>query len=224
MKIHFVTEGTLNEYWEGAKKAACDLLVFGFEGLGEVDYRRELAGETAKLEDMAILSREAGCTVVAGGVTDSCGARYLSAAVAEGGRILGVADMLHVAEGQPYKGGAHLKVFDTAAGKLGICVGEDLFYPSVAETFSLCDADLIVCVFGGAEDFAPQLMLRACAFVSGVPACMCAAGIAQVAEPNGEICMRAAKRECSHAVEYEREYRLTTVRARGRTRRVREDY
>ena len=81
MKIHFVTEGSIDAYWEGGKKAACDLLLFGFEGLGEVDYRRELAGESEKLADMAILSREAGCTVVAGGVNLSCGARYKSAAV-----------------------------------------------------------------------------------------------------------------------------------------------
>ena len=86
MKIRFVTEGSLNEYWEGAKRADCDLLVFGFDGLGEVDYRRELAGETSKLEDMAILSREAGCTVVSGCFTDSCGVRHKSAAIAEKGR------------------------------------------------------------------------------------------------------------------------------------------
>ena len=64
MKIHFVTEGSVNEYWENSKKTACDLLAFGFGGLGEVDYRRELSGETNKLEDMAIMSRELDCTVV----------------------------------------------------------------------------------------------------------------------------------------------------------------
>ena len=224
MKIHFVTEGSIDAYWEGGKKAACDLLLFGFEGLGEVDYRRELAGESEKLADMAILSREAGCTVVAGGVTLSCGARYKSAAVAEKGRILGVADMLYVEEGQLYRGGAHLKVFDTAAGKIGVCVGEDLFYPSLAEAFSLCDADLIVSIFGGAEDFAPQLMLRACSFTAGVPACMCAAGIAQAAEPSGDIALRAARRECSYSLEYAREYSLVTLRARGRHRKQRGDY
>ena len=57
MRIYFVTEGTLNEYWESGKAAECDLLAFGYDGLGEVDYRRELAGETSKLEDLALLSR-----------------------------------------------------------------------------------------------------------------------------------------------------------------------
>ena len=224
MKIRFVTEGSLNEYWEGAKRADCDLLVFGFDGLGEVDYRRELAGETSKLEDMAILSREAGCTVVSGCFTDSCGVRHKSAAIAEKGRILGVADMLHVTEPNEFKSGAHLKVYETAAGKIGLCVGEDLYFPSVCESLALFDADVIVSVFGVAEDSVPQLMMRACAFSSGVNVCMCAAGIAQIASPDGDIRMRATRRECDFEFVPAREYRLTTVRTRALSQKKREDY
>ena len=224
MKIRFVTEGGINEYWEGAKRADCDLLVFGFDGLGEVDYRRELAGETSKLEDMAILSREAGCTVVSGCFTDSCGVRHKSAAIAEKGRILGVADMLHVTDPSEFKGGAHLKVYETAAGKIGLCVGEDLYFPSVCESLALFDADVIVSVFGAAEDAVPQLMMRACAFSSGVNVCMCAAGIAQIASPDGDIRMRAARRECDFEFVPAREYRLTAVRTRALSQKKREDY
>ena len=49
MKIHFITEGSLNEYWDASPAADCDLLVFGFNGLGDVDYASELAGKTSKL-------------------------------------------------------------------------------------------------------------------------------------------------------------------------------
>lgn len=224
MKVRFVTEGGINEYWEGAKRADCDILLFGFEGLGEVDYSRELAGETSKLEDMAILSREAGCTVVAGCVTDSRGVRRRSAAIAEKGKILGVTDMLYVTDPGDYKAGAHLKVFETGAGRIGLCVGEDLFFPSVCESLALFDADVIVSVFGAVEDFVPQLMVRACAFCSGVNVCMCASGLAQIAGPDGEMRMRAAKKECDFAFEPAREYRLTSVRTRGQVRRKRADY
>ena len=224
MKIRFVTEGGINEYWEGAKQADCDLLVFSFEGLGEVDYRRELSGETSQLEDLAILSREAGCTVISGCCTDSRGVRRKSAAVAEKGKILGVADMLHVTDPSDFKGGAHLKIYETSAGKIGVCVGEDLFFPSVCESLALFDADVIVSVFGAEEDFVPQLMARACAFCSGVNVCMCASGAAQIASPDGEMRMRAAKRICDFEFSPAREYRLTTVRTRGLARGKREDY
>ena len=222
MKICFVTAGSVNAYWEKEKHEECDVLVFGFGGLGEVDYRAELAGETSRLEDLALLSREMGCVAVSGCITDSCGMRRKSAAVAEKGRILGVADMLH-AEGD-FKAGAHLKVYETGAGKLGLCVGEDIFYPSVCESLALFDADAVIGVFGAAEDFAPQLMLRACAFCAGVPACMCAAGIAQAADTHGEIRFRSARRECTFDVAAERAYRLTSVRSRGFSRRVRADF
>lgn len=224
MRIHFVTEGTLRAYRAGGRVAACDLLAFGFEGLGEVDYGRELAGETSKLEDLALLSREAGCTVVSGCVTVTCGLRSRSAAVADKGRILGVTDMLYVDGEGDWKGGAHLKVYETGAGKLGLCVGEDLFRPSVASALSLCDADFLISIFGAAEDSVPQLMLRACAFCAGIPACMCASGIAQAADTHGEIRFRSARRECTFDVAAERAYRITSVRSRGFSRRVRADF
>ena len=222
MRIRLVTEGSLEHFRAAGTERECDLLMFGFEGLGEVDYRRELAGEPAKLEVLARLSREAGCTVLSGCTTISCGLRSRSIAAADRGRLLGVADMLHVSGGG-WTGGAHLKVLDTSAGKIGLCVGEDLFYPAVASTLSLCDADLICCAFGPAEDSAPQLMARACAFWAGVPVCMCAAGIAQAADARGEVCFRSARRECAFELTCEREYRLTTVRARGLSRPSRAD-
>ena len=100
---------------------------------------------------------------------------------------------------------------------------KDEISPAVASTLSLCDADLICCAFGPAEDSAPQLMARACAFWAGVPVCMCAAGIAQAADARGEVCFRSARRECAFELTCEREYRLTTVRARGLSRPSRAD-
>ena len=117
MKIHFVTEGTLNEFWDAGPASGCDVLFFGFNGLGEVDYRSELDGGTSKLEDAAILSRELGCVVVSGCYTDSCGIRRKSAVVAEKGRILGVSDMLNTVDTSDFKSGGALRVYNTSAGK-----------------------------------------------------------------------------------------------------------
>lgn len=56
MKIHFVTEGSLNGFWDKTEGIDCDVIVFGFNGLENVYYERELDGETGKLEDLAIMS------------------------------------------------------------------------------------------------------------------------------------------------------------------------
>ena len=224
MRIHFVTEGTLNEFWDASRAPACDVLVFGFSGLGEVNYARELSGTTSKLEDAAILSREAACTVVAGCYTDSCGIRRKSAAVADRGRILGVSDMLGAIDSSDFKSGGALKVYETAAGKIGILIAEDLYFPEIAQMLSLCDADIIVSLFEEIGDFVPQLMLRADAFVSGVPIAMCAAGMAQVASVTGEIALLSPKKECGYTVAPAREYHVVSGRRRGFARRMPADF
>lgn len=224
MRIHFVTEGTLNEFWEGARMPSCDVLAFGFSGLGEVHYALELSGATSKLEDAAILSREAGCTVVSGCYTDSCGIRRKSAAVADKGRILGVSDMFSAVEPSEFKSGGTIKVYDTSAGKLGILIAEDLFFPEIAQMLSLCDADVLFSIFEDVVDFTPRLMLRADAFVAGVPAVMCGAGIAQVASATGEIALVSPKKECAFTLSTAREYHIVSCRRRGFCRRTCADF
>lgn len=214
MKIHFVTRGDLAACEEGAARSSCDVLALGFQALGEVDYRSELDGSSQKLESLALLSRRLNCTVVAGCVTLSCGFRRRSAAVAERGKILGVSDQLYT-QGEEVRGGAHLKVYSTAAGKLGLCVGEDLYFPQVAQSLSLFDADAIFCVFGQEREEAPRLMLRASAFCAGVPVCMCADGLAQVASERGELLFRSARKECDYELSLSRAYRVFSRRLRG---------
>ena len=51
----------------------CDVAVFGFNGLGEVDYEKELKGESDKFEDAVRLSKAAGCGVLCGCYTKSRG-------------------------------------------------------------------------------------------------------------------------------------------------------
>ena len=224
MKIHFVTEGTLNEYWDHSPACGCDVLVFGFNGLDEVDYARELGGVTTKMEDAAILSREQKCVVISGCYTVSCGIRRKSALVAERGRILGVSDMLCSIDSSEFKSGGALKVYETGAGKIGLLVAEDLYFPEIAQMLSLCDADVIVSVFGEIEDFVPQLMMRADAFVSGVRLAMCAAGCAQVASVTGDVEMLSPKKECDHSFAPEREYHVVSGRRRGFARKILSDY
>lgn len=213
IKLHFVTGGGPDACREETGQG-CDVLVFGFSALGEVDYRSELDGTSQKLESLALLSRRLNCVAVAGCVTLSCGFRRRSAVVAERGKLLGVSDQLYT-QGEQLHCGAHLKVYPTAAGKLGICVGEDLFFPQVAQALSLFDADAVISVFGQEREETPRLMLRASAFCAGVPVCMCADGVAQVASWKGELLFRSAKRESDYELSLSREYRIYSRRLRG---------
>ena len=100
----------------------CDIAVFGFNGLGEVDYENELKGLTDKFEDAARLSKSAECGVLTGCKTISRGMVRKSVAAADKGKLLGISDMNYVFDGDDYKSGAGLGVYTLGGYKIGLCI------------------------------------------------------------------------------------------------------
>lgn len=74
----------------------CDVALFGFNGLGEVDYESELKGYTDKFEDATRLSKTFKCGVLCGCRTKSRGVIRKSVSVADRGKLLGISDMNNV--------------------------------------------------------------------------------------------------------------------------------
>ena len=68
MKIIFVTADSVNRVWQErlTELGKQDLVVFGFNGLGLVNYKKELGGETEYFQDLARLSRQLSSVVVCG--------------------------------------------------------------------------------------------------------------------------------------------------------------
>ena len=224
MKIHFVTEGSLNGFWDRTEGVEANVIVFGFNGLEDVYYERELDGETGKLEDLAILSREFSAVVISGCYTYSCNRKRKSAVIADKGRILGVSDMLSNFDDNDFTSGAHLRVYETSAGKIGLVIGEDLFFPEVFRTLSDCDADVAVCIYEENIDFLPQVLMRAFAFCYGLEICLCGTGIAQLASTGGELVLSSPAPECDAQIECKRAYHLVEQRRRGFRRDVKNSY
>lgn len=224
MKMLFVADGNLQKFFFECPQEEFDVVVFDFTMLGNVDYKSELSGQMHKLEELAICSKRQEAVFLAGCYTNSHGLVRKSVVIADNGKILGVADMIYTDEESDYIGGAHLKVYDTRAGKIGILVAEDIYYPHLAQTLSLCDADYIICIFEEIVDNLPTLMVRASAFTSGVNIVMRAAGVVQVAAPNGEIIYRTSKKIDGYTLDIRREYQLLTTRGRGYVKHESKDY
>lgn len=129
MKVCVVTDG-------GGRLPECDLALFGFNRLGEVDYESELSGRSDKFEEAARLSRAASCGVVCACKTVSRGVRRKSAAVADRGKLLGIADMNHVFGGEEYKSGACLGLYSVGGYKVGVCIENDLYFPEGVRALS----------------------------------------------------------------------------------------
>lgn len=215
MRICFVTDGDLNTYSEKFAESKADVVCFPFRAMGEVSYERELKGETSLFEDVALLSKAGGNVVVCGCYTNARGVKRKSVVVAEKGKILGVSDMVNRLDGSEYRAGAGIKIFDTAVGKIGIIVAEDLYVPRVAETLSVCGAEYVICIFEELTGNLEATVVRAEAFFYGIPVCLAALGYAMGADIGGKLAFATPASPAFYNFKREQEYHLIETRQRG---------
>lgn len=217
MELCMVTSGSVNSVWQDKldKISGANVLVFGFNGLGLVSYKKELGGETEYFHDVAKLSRQMSGVVISGCDTDTYGLFRRSAVIADKGKILGVSDMAHTVDESEFVAGGNFRVYDTSAGKIGLIIAEDLFFPEVPRVLTLCDADVIVCLFKKQENTMPQIMLRASAFANGVVMALCAENYASVADVRGNIIVASSSDIIRTKIKKEKDYHLISSRRRG---------
>lgn len=217
MEFCFVTERSVNCVWQEKLTdiSKSDVVVFGFNGLGLVSYKKELSGETEYFQDLAKLSKQLSCVVISGCDTDTYGVFRHSVVVAENGKILGVTDMVHAVDNSEFVASGNYRVYDTKAGKIGIIVGEDLFFPEATAVLTLCDADVIICVCKKQEGFMPQIVLRAFAYANGVPMALCAQGYATAVDIKGKIISATSAEILKTKIKTERDYHEIGLKRRG---------
>ncbi len=208
---------------DAANLPRCDIAVFGFKGLGEVDYESELRGVTDKFEDCARLSKTAGCGVVCACKTKSRGILRKSVAVADRGKLLGISDMTHVIDCEDWKSGAGLGFYSVGGYKIGLIVENDLLFPECFNSLSLCGCNLIIAVAEELKDNVPPLLIRAYSYLYGVPVVMCAGNMAYFSEVSGAIA-GSAQQFSMFEITPQNRYHLITSRTRGLFVDGHEDY
>lgn len=219
MRICFISQGdvrSFREFYEGespCERAQADVFIFGFNGMGEVAYERELKGETRFFEETALFSKATQGVVVCGCVTDTRGHKRKSAVVAENGKIVGVSDMLNVVDGEAGSGAA-LRVYETKAGRMGVVVADDLHFPSVIKTLAVCGSDFIVCPYAQTSEV-QTVLLRAFAYCYGVPIYFCAEGYCAVADVSGNLAFASPQSPAVVEFSIVKEYHLVETRRRG---------
>ena len=189
MQIVFVGQGGLDDLQtlasiRGVEKKNA-LTVVAFDGK-EVCYERELKGETQIIENVATISKTNQGFVVYGAITNTHGHRRKSAIVAENGRILGVSDMCNAIDGEVHSG-AFLRVYDAKIGRVGVVVAQDIYDMETIKTLAACGCDFIVCPFDKVQDSTCSVLLRAYAFLCGVPIVFCGNGYAMIADVDATI-------------------------------------
>ena len=223
MRICFVSRGGISTHVKELQELNAELIIGGFKSLGEVSYERELKEETNYFEQVANLSQATGAVVICGCITDTKGFKRKSAVVAEGGRLLGVSDMLNVVDGE-MNSGAALKVYDTKVGKLGVLVAEDLCFPETAKSLTLCGSDVIVCPYGVVENGVESVLARAYAFCYGAPVCLCGIGYSAIGGVDGSLAFASPVNLSVAELEGVKEYHLIETRRRGLYRPPKKPY
>lgn len=201
----------------------CDIALFGFDGLGEVDYELELKGESDKFEELARLSKIKKTACVSGCNTISRGIKRKSAALSYDGKLLGIADMNHILDGERLKGGASLGLFSVAGFKVGICIENDLYFPDSFKSLSMCGANLILGIMENIVDSIPPLIMRTYAYLFGIPIVFCAGKTAYFADVSGEIAT-SVQDFTLFEITPKNSYRLVTTRQKGLCADVKADY
>lgn len=201
----------------------CDIAVFGFSGLGEVDFERELKGETEKFEEAARLSKSADCGLLCGCKTLSRGLMRKSVAVSDRGKLLGISDMTHIIDCEDYKSGASLGFYKVNGCKVGLCIENDLLFPDAIKSLSMCGCNIIVAVLEEVRDNIPPLVIRAYSYLYGVPIIMCAGKTAYFADISGAIAT-STQGKALFEVNPKSRYHVVTTRQKGISADMREDY
>lgn len=214
MKIRFVGQGKLEDL-QNKVDGDEDLVLLSFGCMGEVSYEKELRGESDFFEKATRLSKQTQGVVVCGCITDTRGMKRKSALIAENGRLMGISDITHALDGG-ISCGAGLRVYETKVGKVGIAVGEDITFPKVVEALSACGSDVIVCPYGKVIDSVPQVLLRAYAYLYGIPLVLCGMGYCLVVGADGEVQFVSAQNLATYCLEEQKEYHLVEERRRGK--------
>lgn len=201
----------------------CDLAVYGFGGLGEVDFEKELTGASEKFEEVARLSQKTDCGLVCGCKTVSRGLLRKSVAVADRGKLLGISDMNHVLDGEQFKSGVGLGFYKVNGCKVGLCIENDLLFPDTFKALSLCGCNAIIVILEEIKDGIPPLLIRAYSFLYGVPIVMCAGKTAYFADVSGAIASSTQDVSLFEISTFNR-YHIVTTRTRGISADSKTDY
>lgn len=213
MTIRFVGRGKLDSL-QNVCEIEEEITLCSFDCLGTVSYEQELKGESDFFEKATRLSKQTKGVVVCGCITDTRGIKRKSALVAENGHLMGVSDMTHALDGE-VTCGAGLRVYDTKIGRMGIAVAEDILFPQVIDSLAACGSDFIFCPYSRVTDSTPQILLRAYAYLYGVPIVFCGAGYCMIADVDGGVAFATPQNTAVFSLDVRKEYHLVEMRKRG---------
>lgn len=214
LKLYFNRRSNVSELLNEKEKDE-SVLVFGFNGVEKINYKRELSGEESILQNIVGLSKKGNKIVITGTITDNFGILKKSVVVAEDGKLLGISDMNMCLDKTPFSPGGGHRVYQTKIGRIGILVCDDFIDFEGIKAMSLCGADIIISMLPYDEKPQDSVLIRAYSFLFGVPNVVFTNSSVIASDIKGEICGASKNEESRIIVPTKKNYRLCQIKRRG---------
>jgi len=118
------------------------LTVVPYGVVDEIDYRKELKGETKELVSLGRVNRKTGGHCLVCAPSDNHGLKRLSAFLFEGGKLISIFDLN---DGNvKYSPSYGVGTFSAGGVKCGVLVGDDGYDPDLVKALSLCGTGVII--------------------------------------------------------------------------------
>lgn len=146
----------------------CTVITGGKE-LIKVNLVDELGGKSTLLREYALLSKQRNLVIYLLFQADLYNMGYLSVAVIERGKILSICDMTHMLTSESFFDlGDSFRVIRTRGKKVGVLVGDDVYFPECARALVLSGAEYLL--IAGSQHMSEELLvaMRALSLFNGV--------------------------------------------------------
>jgi predicted amidohydrolase len=214
LKLYFNRKDSVEEFLNSSLREE-SILVFGFNGVDTISYKKELSGEENNLSNVAKLSRKDNKVVLSGAITDNYGIIRKSCLVADSGKLLGISDMNFCLDRAPYSSGSGHRIYQTKSYRIGVLVDDDIYDIDSVKSMALLSADIIICIVESQEKQQFSVLARAYSYLFGLPVVICSSSGIIAGDMKGEICGSSFGRESSIIVPIKKNYRNCQFKKRG---------
>ena len=200
---------------DSSKFSFADVVVFGFNFIGKVNYKNELAGSQDNLLKLSKISKNSQKIVIGGAYTDNYGVVRKSALISEKGKILGICDMHLKRHDLAVSIGYGYKIYQTKSGKIGVLIDDDVLNYDACRCMTMCDADIIIVISDKQEKFNLDYLIRSYSFLFGIPIILVTPKGIIATDINGEIIKKSEQNEVDVIVPSKKNYTILTTKQRG---------
>ena len=213
LKIYFNRSDCIESFANSSTREE-SILVFGFNGVDKINYKKELSGEENNLTTIAKLSKN-DKVVLSGAITDNFGIIRKSCLIAENGKLLGISDMNYCLDKAPYSSGTGHRIYQTKSYRIGVLVDDDIYDIDSVKSMAMLSADIIICVMASEEKQQFSVLARAYSYLFGLPVVICSSNGIIAGDMKGEICGSSYSFESSIIVPIKKNYRMCQFKKRG---------